>query len=263
MNAMAASNTMLLRKGWWETRWIFLVMIGVLVLFALVIGTTSFDAASWADKLQRNSSMSEAARQMLNNFEGRIWTIWFKTVLAWVWTLYAIMLAAACHMFTAPYAPSHASIPQWTLSLPVSRRQMLLTHVLIAAGEAILMALIPSIVLSLAAGIRGQDFPASEALFYALLGIGGGAIFFGASYLATVLVRNWLGGAAIIAAIAGGIIGFTEAIETQPAWSPFTIMAGEQYRLYGQMPWLGLLISMGLCLLFIYIGIRVYEQRDL
>lgn len=263
MNAIAGTNMMLFKKSWWETRFMLLVTIVVLVAFALWIGLASFDATEWSYKLQRNAALTNADRQSLDNFQGRMWTIWFKSIIAWVWTLYSILLGAACHIFTAAYAPSQTAIPNWTLSLPITRRRMLLTQATMAFGEVVLLAIVPSLLLSAATRLRGMEFSFANALLYSLLTVGGGAVFFGASYLLALLIRNWLVGAAITAAVAGAAVGFLESIDARPAWSPFTVMAGDSYFFHGHIPWLGVLISLGLCLLFVHIGVRIYEGRDL
>jgi hypothetical protein len=40
-------------------------------------------------------------------------------------------------------------------------------------------------------------------------------------------------------------------------------MAGESYFFHGRIPWLGLLISLVLSVVFMFAAVRIYERRDL
>jgi hypothetical protein len=50
---------------------------------------------------------------------------------------------------------------------------------------------------------------------------------------------------------------------TRPWWNILGVMAGESYFYHGQIPWVGLFISLILSAVFILTAARIYERRDL
>src|SRR5262245_33552114 len=98
---------MLWKKGWWETRWLFLIGLGSIFLaYFLTFGGGDYDAASWAARLQRSAYLSESERQALNNYQGQTRALWFKWLLSFVWANLAVIIGASCLMTDCPWMPS-------------------------------------------------------------------------------------------------------------------------------------------------------------
>lgn len=253
---------MLWKKGWWETRWPFLICLTVIFLaYGFTFGG-DYDAAHWAARLRRNASLSESERQALNSYQGQTWALWFKLGLNIIWADFAVVFGAVCLTATCPWPPSQVAAGLFTFSLPVSRRKVLLSQAAVGFGEMFLFALVPSLLLPLIARFQGQWFSWSDALIYTLLIIFGGAVLFCFSFLLTVIMNNWfvafiLAEAVVFALFLPGPLG------TRPWWNILGVMAGESYFYHGQIPWLGLLTGAILSAVFIFTAIRIYERRDL
>jgi hypothetical protein len=255
---------MLWKNGWWETRWLFLIGLAAIFLgYGLAFGWGDYDAARWAARLQRSTNLSEIERQALNNYQGQTWAIWFKLLLNFIWADYAVVMGAVCLMTACPWTPSQGATGLFTLSLPVSRRKVLLSQAAVGFGEVFLAALIPSLLLPIIARLHGQWFSWSDTLIYTLLMVFGGGVFFCFAFLLTVILGNYLVAFLLVEAVVFALILPFQSLGPRPWWHILGVMAGESYFYNGRIPWLGLLISLILSAVFIFTAIRIYERRDL
>jgi hypothetical protein len=255
---------MLWQKSWWETRWLFLIFLlgmfwGFILMLMFGVG---YNAAEWAARLHRDTFLSESERQALNSYQGHTWMVFIKLFLNFGWANLAVMMGAACLASVCPLAPYQRATAFFTLSLPVNRRKVLLSHAAVGYGEIFLIALIPFLFMSLIASLQGQLFSWRDAMLYALLMIFGGTVFFFFSFLVTVILGNWLVAFAIVEAILMALIISSLRFGTRPWWNIFGVMAGESYFYHGQIPWLGLLISLAVSALMMFAAVRIYERRD-
>jgi hypothetical protein len=253
---------MLWKKGWWETRWLFLIGLGAISMVFILTFVADYDTANWTARLQRSAGLSESERQVLNNFQGRMWTLWFKLLLNFIWTDYAVIVGAACLMTVCPWVPSQ-SAGLFTLSLPVSRRKILLTQAMVGFSEIILVALTTPLILPLIARFHGQWFSWRDALVYTLMMVFGGALFFCFSFLLTVILSNWLLAFVLTEAIVIALFVPFQSLGARPWWNILGMMAGESYFYHGRVPWLGLSTSLILSAVLMFVAIRIYERRDL
>jgi ABC-2 type transport system permease protein len=253
---------MLWKKSWWETRWPFLIFLAIVFLAYFLMFAHGYDASDWIARLQRSASLGESERHALNNYQGHTWALWFKLFFNILWADFAVVLGAACLVTAFPWPPSQGA-GSFTFSLPVSRRKVLLSQAAVGFGEMFLIALIPSLFLPLVARFQGQWFSWSDALIYALLMIFGGAVFFFFSFLLTVILGNWLAAFVMAESLVIALFLHSLPFGTRPWWNVLGVMAGESYFYHGQIPWLGLLISLILSAVFIFTAIRIYERRDL
>ncbi|MBO0801056.1 MAG: hypothetical protein J2P31_19745, partial [Blastocatellia bacterium] len=189
---------MLWKKGWWETRWLFLTGLAAILLMLALMFAIDYDAAKWLAKLRHSEGLSEGERNILASFQGRTWALWFKALLNFLWTDYAVIMGAACLMnpgfacLMNPCLPAQGGAGLFTLSLPVSRRKVLWWQALIGFSEIFLVALIVPILLPLIARFQGQWFSWKDALIYTLMMVLGGAVFFCFSFLLAVILGNFI-----------------------------------------------------------------------
>jgi len=255
---------MLWKKGWWETRWLFLIgLVAIFLAYGLAFGWGDYDAARWAARLQRSVSLSESERQALNNYQGQTWALWYKQLLNFIWADFAVVMGAVCLMTACPWMPSQGAAGLFTFSLPVSRRKVLLSQAAVGFGEMFLFALIPSLLLPVIARFNGQWFSWGDTLIYTLLMIFGGAVFFCFAFLLTVIVGNYLVAFILVEAVVFALILPFQTFEERPWWNILGVMAGESYFYHGRIPWPGLLTGVILSAVFIFTAIRIYERRDL
>ncbi len=255
---------MLWKKGWWETRWLFLISLaGIFLAYGLTFGWGDYDAANWTARLQRSTNLSESERQALNNYQGQIWALWFKWLFIFVWADFAVLMGAVCLMTSCPWLPSQGAARLFTHSLPISRRKVLLSQAAVAFGEMFLVALIPSLLLPIIARLNGQWFSWKDALIYTLLTIFGGAVCFFFSFLLTAILGNWIAAFVVVEAVFFALFLSFLSLGTRPWWNILGVMAGESYFYHGQIPWPGLLVSLILSAVFIFTAVRIYERRDI
>jgi hypothetical protein len=254
---------MLWKKSWWETRWLFLIcLVGIFLAYGLTFGG-DYDAAHWATRLQRSTNLSESERQILNNYQGQTWALWFKWLLSFIWAEYAVILGAACLMTACPWMPSQGAAGLFTFSLPVSRRKVLLSQAAVGFGEMFLAALLPSLLVPIIARFHGQWFLWSDTLIYTLLTIFGGAVLFCFAFLLTVILGNWLVTVVMMEVVVFALFLPFRSLGMRPWWNILGVMAGESYFYQGQIPWRGLFIGLILSAVFMFAAVRIYERRDL
>jgi len=259
---------MLWRKSWWETRWALLAFMGAVLLFAALHQPwKQADLAKWISLLQeRAPKWSENSRQLLpllSSYHGYVWSYWFKLVLLIMWPAYSVAMGATLVAASCPWmggAPGAAGL--FTFSLPVSRRRVLLTHAVIAAVEMVLIALAPSLMFPLTSGLTGAWFPFGSAVVYALLLSLGGMVFLAFSFLMTAIFNNQWKAMSIGIAVVFALFLPIRTVEEFPWWNVFHVMSGETYFRYGQIPWLGLFISLAISALMMFAAVRIYERRD-
>src|SRR5262245_21767141 len=255
---------MIWKKGWWITRWLFLIGLASRFLaYGMTFGGGEYDAAQWSERLQRSANLSESELQALNNYQGQIWALGFKGLLSFIWAYMAAVMGASCLMTACPWPPSKCASRLFTFSLPVSRRKILLSHAAVGFGEMLLAALLPSLLLPIIARFHGQWFSWSDALIYMLLTILGGAVFFCIAFLMTVILGNWIVVSVMLQLVVLALFLSYLPFRTRPWWNIFGVMAGESYFYHGRIPWLGLLISLLFSAAFMFAAVRIYELRDL
>jgi ABC-2 family transporter protein len=253
---------MLWKKGWWETRWLFLIGLGAIFFVFTLTFVADYDAANWTARLQRNADLSESERQVLNNFQGRVWTLFFKLLLNFIWADYAVIMGALCLMTACHWVPSQGAAGLFTLSLPVSRRKVLLSQALVGLSEIFLVALTAPLILPLITRFHGQRFSWKDALIYTLMMVFGGAVFFCCSFLLTVILSNYIAAFILMEAVVFALFLPFQSYGARPWWNLLGVMAGESYFYHGRIPWLGLSISLILSAIFIFVAVRIYERRD-
>jgi hypothetical protein len=254
---------MLWKKTWWETRPVLLIFVVMLFGMYFLMFGGGFDATEWAARLQRDTRLGESERQALNNYQGHIWALWFKLFFSFICAEIAVILGAVSLMTACPWMPSQGQAGLFTFSLPVSRRKVLLSQAATSFGEMFLLALIPSLLIPIVARFQGQWFSWRDTLIYIFLAIFGSAVLFCFAFLLTVILGNYLVVfilmELVVIALFMSFIRFGEC----PWWNIRGMMAGESYFYHGQIPWLGLLISLILSAVFMFAAIRIYERRDL
>jgi hypothetical protein len=255
---------MIWKKGWWETRGLFLIGLGGAIFLAYILAfVADYDLARWTARLQRSATLSESELQAMNNFQGRMWALSFKILLNFLWADYAVFMGAACLMTACPWIPSQGAAGLFTFSLPVSRRKVLLSHATVGFGEVFLLALIMPLILPLIARFHGQWFSWKDALVYTLMMVFGGAVFFCLSFLLAVILSNWLLAFVLVEAVVFALYMPFQSLGARPWWNILGVMAGESYFYQGQVPWLGLSINLILSAVFMFAAVRIYERRDL
>ena len=153
----------------------------------------------------------------------------------------------------------------FTLSLPVSRRRLILTRAVVGAAEVIVLAIVPLLLIWAISPIVGYSFPLGDAARHAVLIIGGGLIFYGWGVLLSHLMRNEFSvttlalGVCLVLYVAFNVL----RVET---YNPFDLMSGKHYLdpntflLRGDLPFLPLAVYL-LGAAMIFLAAKIAERQ--
>ena len=254
---------MLWYKSWLETRSRFLIGLALLMcsgaaaVFAyprVLEVLKSMPAIETGGELGRR--IREAA-ELSQQYRGYVWSTWFGQNLIQFWTIFAVLLGTGGLL-----SQMSGGGALFTLSLPVSRARHLAVRGGIGLVELLVLALVPSLLVTLLSPAVGQSYSAGDALAHALCLFVGGSVFFSlAALLSSVFVDVWrplliaLGSAALLA------IG-EQFVDVLSERGLIATMSGEKYFRGGGLPWGGLLISAALSTAMLYAAARNLTRRD-
>jgi ABC-type transport system involved in multi-copper enzyme maturation permease subunit len=256
---------MLWHKAWLETRWRFI--IGLLILTVLAGGNV-FDYLATQRLLPGVTASIEVpaaeatglagiirdAIDIQKDFRGFIWYQAFKQNLTQMGVLFAILLGCGGIL-----SESSKGSALFTLSLPVTRKQLIGARTGAGLAQLFAIAMVPPLVISILAPSIGQHFSIVDALAHGICIFVVGAVFFSlASFLSTLFADIWRPlliaiGIACAAAFAAILV---------PQLSIFSVMNGESYFKTGSLPWAGFLTSAVIATALLYSAAETLERRD-
>jgi hypothetical protein len=253
---------MLWYKSWLDTRWRFLLTLVALLVFACgtvmsfqtvqkLLASLPQDALPGGDALQRELQESlDAAR----TFSGYAWSQWFGGNFPSLLTLIAALLGSG-----SPLVKSGGGA-LFSLALPVSRERWVATRAGLGVAELFVVALAPSMALSLLAPLVGEQFSLGDAVVYGLCAFVVASLFFGvAVYLSTLFHDVWRPLlltclVAIAVAVTGLLLPEDHGL--------FAAMAGRSYFYDGSLPWVELLLSAAGAAALVYAAAANLARRD-
>jgi len=254
---MSKANQMLWYKAWTDTRMFF--FLGMFSLIAMVGALNMAYPGSPGQEFPHGALAVRLAdvRSLPQDARSYIWLHWFGNTLV-IW-LSILAVALASTGFPPPRAATGSILH--TLALPVSRRIMAGVRVAMGFVELVIAAVIPTLLVCVAAALRGQSYSVREGLVQSLLAVAGA----GALYALFVFFSATLG------EMAKGILGcatlflfglFTFLVDGVQRYSIFRLMTGDMYFLRGEIPWLGIAGSVCASLLLIAGSVAIVERRD-
>ncbi|HET8676219.1 MAG TPA: ABC transporter permease subunit, partial [Blastocatellia bacterium] len=150
----------------------------------------------------------------------------------------------------------------FTLSLPVTRRRMLAVRAATGAIELALLALVPSLLIPLFSLVIGESYSPAKIIIYVLMTIIGGAVFFALSILLSTIFSDQVKPIIIGIAVAFILTTVTMFFKKFAPYSILSIMSGDSYFRTGQLPWVGLAVSLAVAGAMFYLSLRLVERRD-
>lgn len=256
---------MLWHKAWLETRWRF---ISAIVILTLMSGSNVYEYLVTERMLPQltervETRIAEAgalgaalreAFELQKTFRGFIWYQTFNQNLTQMGVFFALLLG--CGGLLHESAKGSAL---FTLSLPVTRRQLLGARAGTGLAQLFAVAMVPSLVIPMLAPSIGQQFGIVDALAHGLCIFVVAAVFFSlASFLSTLFADIWrplLIGIGVACAVA--VASFFA-----PQLAIFSVMSGESYFRTGSLPWAGLMVSAVIATALLYSAAETLERRD-
>jgi ABC-2 type transport system permease protein len=234
---------MLWYKAWLETRWRFVIGLvlllcsAVAVVFAYpqVIALMPLVPAGEIDG-ELGRRIKEAA-ELMREYRGYVWAQWFRQNLPQAWILFAVILGTGGLL-----SQTGGGAALFTLSLPATRTRLLMIRAATALAELLLLAIVPSLLLWILSPSIGEAYSAGDALVHSLCLFVVGAVFFSLSFLlSTVFSDVWR--PALLAFGVAAALSVVEEISRNGSVGVFRVMSAEAYFRSGELPWLGLLVS--------------------
>ena len=254
---------MLWQKAWLETRWRF---ISGLVILTVMAGGSVYDYLATQRLLPMlNSTITPQAQgglagviaeaiELQKDFRGFIYYRAFRDNLTQMGVLFAILLGCGGLL-----AESKKGSALFTLSLPITRKELLGVRTATGLAQCFAIAMIPPLVIPLLAPTVGQQFSVIDSLAHGLCLFFVGALFFSlASFLSTMFGDVWRP-LLIAFFIACGALLLQLAV---PDLGLFRVMSGETYFRTGALPWMGFLTTAVLASALLYSAAETLERRD-
>jgi ABC-type transport system involved in multi-copper enzyme maturation permease subunit len=256
---------MLWHKAWLETRWRF---IAAILTLTIVTGGTVYDYiatrrllpslnATTATPTAEATGLAAAIRDAIDiqkNFKGFVWYQTFRQNLTQMGVFFAVLLGCGGML----HETSKRSA-LFTLSLPVTRRQLIGARTGTGLAEWFAIAMVPPLVIPLLAPSIGEHFSLADALAHGLCIFFAGSVFFAlASFLSTLFGDIWrpllitIGVACVILVVSFAV----------PQLAIYSVMSGESYFRTGSLPWTGFLISAVIATALLYSAAETLERRD-
>ena len=256
---------MLWQKAWLETRWRF---VSAIVILTILAGGSVFDylatqrllpqlESTTASPVAESSGLAAAIREAIElqkDFRGFIWYRTFRDNLSNMGVFFAILLGCG-----GLVSESSKGSALFTLSLPVTRKQLLGARTGVGLAELLAISMVPPLTIPILAPSIGQQFSIVDAFAHGICIFVVAAVFFSlASFLSTLFADIWRPmliavGIACLAAVASFVV---------PQLAIFSVMSGESYFKTGSLPWAGFLTSAAIATALLYSAAETLERRD-
>ncbi len=150
----------------------------------------------------------------------------------------------------------------FTLALPASRRSLLGVRVATGLAELLILATAPSLLIVVLSPAAGQYYRIGDVLVHSMCLFTAGAMFYSLAVLLST-VFNDLWRPLLLTSAAEVVLVVLEALVAgQSGYGVFRVMSGEVYFRRGEVPWLGLSLSVALSAAMLFRADRTFSQRD-
>ena len=256
---------MLWHKAWLETRWRF---ISALVILTMLAGGVVYDyiatrrlmpqlTTTTSSPAAEATGIADALREAIEvqkDFRGFVWYQAFKSNLTQMGVFFAVLLGCGGLL-----SESSKGSALFTLSLPVTRKQLLGARAGTGLAQWFAVAMVAPLSIPILAPSVGQHFSIVDSLAHGVCIFVVGAVFFSlASFLSTLFGDIWRP-LLISIGIACGVAIVSFAV---PQINIFSVMNGESYFRTGSLPWAGFLTSAVIATALLYSAAETLERRD-
>ncbi|MBI3263253.1 MAG: hypothetical protein HYZ58_08880 [Acidobacteria bacterium] len=254
---------MLWYKSWLETRWRFLIGLVLLTLSACSTVYSYPQVVKLLPLAPKVELSGEIGRQLTEaielsrDYRGYVWSQWYRQNLLQMWALFAMLLGTGGLL-----AQATGGGALFTLSLPATRNRLLGVRAATALAELLVLAFVPSLLLTLLSPTIGEAYGIGDALVHGLCLFVAGTVFFSLAFLLSTVFsdvwRPWL----IVICVVIVLALFGLVLRDLSRYSIFGLMSGEVYFRGGRLPWLGLLATAAVSVALLYAATRNLARLD-
>jgi hypothetical protein len=254
---------MLWHKSWLETRWRFLIGLGLLMLSACSTVLTYpqviklLPLASTVDASGELGRRVTEAVDLARTYRGYVWSHWYRQNLLQMWGLFAVLIGSGGLL-----AQASGGGVLFTLSLPVTRNRLIGVRAATGLAELLVLAFVPSLLLPALSPLIGQTFGIGDTLVYGACLFIAGTVFFSLAFLLSTMFTGVWPPLLIVLCVATLLGLFDLALRDLSRYSVFAVMSAESYFRGGGLPWLGLLASTALSAAMLYGAAFNIARRD-
>jgi hypothetical protein len=250
---------MLWYKAWLDTRWRFLIGLGLLVCSAVssvliypqVLKMLPMVPPDLGGAIGREVREAAALSQ---SYAGYVWTQWFRQSLSQFATLFAVLLGTAGLL-------SQTGGALFTLSLPISRERLLRVRAATGLVELLALTVIPSLFIPLISPAINESYGIGRVLVHSFCFFIAVSLFFMLAFLlSTVFDDPWR--PLLITLVIAFAFALLDRIPDLRTMSVYRVMSGESWFRNGELPWEGLLISAAVSAALYYGAVRNLARRD-
>jgi hypothetical protein len=253
---------MLWHKSWLETRWRFLIGLGLLLCSAAGVVFAYPRVMELMPLVPRDTGGELGRRiresaELVRDYRGYVWSQWFAQHLTRAWTLFAVLLGTG-----GLVSQTARGGTLFTLSLPVSRARLLAVRAATCLAELAVLAFVPSLLLVVVSPVVDAHYPVGDALVHSACLFVAGTVFFSlASLLSTAFSDVWR--PCLIALFVAVVLGLADQVFRDVSrFSVFPVMSAERYFHGGGLPWLGLLASAAISVALLIGATRNIARQD-
>jgi ABC-type transport system involved in multi-copper enzyme maturation permease subunit len=239
-------------KAWRESRNRFFASLGLL---SVLVGYSVLSGPLFLEGMAINRPDEPLS------YSGYIWVSLFDFYLQGFWIACAFILGLG-----GLWRERALGTSPFTLSLPVTRKDLVFIRAAVAIVEAFAIAVVPCLLMPLFSWATGNHYSLSQSIMFALLLAAGGLVFVGLSVLLSSIFEGEYT-AFIIGMCAIATAFFLFKARSMHRWSIFDLMSGARHidsatHLLTRVPWLGLTTSIFISIFLFSASVEITRSRD-
>jgi ABC-2 type transport system permease protein len=239
-------------KAWRESRNRYFASLGLLLI---LVGYTVLSGPQFLEGIAINHPDEPLT------YSGYIWVSLFDFYFQGFWIACAFILGLG-----GIWRERATGVAAFTLSLPVTRKRLVLTRAAVAIVEAFVIALLPCLLIPLFSAMNGYRYPLAQSFTFGFLLAVGGLVFVCFSFLLSTLFDGEYT-AFVLGICAIATVFFAFKARSIHRWSIFDLMSGARHidpntHLLKSLPWAGLCISLLMSFLLLSTSIEITRSRN-
>jgi ABC-type transport system involved in multi-copper enzyme maturation permease subunit len=191
-----------------------------------------------------------------------IWLSLSHGYLQFLWVIAAVVLGLGGLIREESVGSSGFS-----LALPVSRREHVVTRAGMGAAEALLLGFIPGLIVVALSPMIGRAYPLSQALLFAGMLVLAGLVFYALGFLLSHIFRGEYGAPAVALAVIAAFYVITKIprldfLNVFDAMDGREVLVGYTFYLGKQLPLAEIAASLGVAVVLVAFSVKLVKARD-